>query len=46
MIDHTKSSLSGDRLKQEDMDMDLRAKPFYLNDEQIAWVEQTRDSMG
>ena len=25
--------------------MDLRAKPFYLNDEQIAWVEQTRDSM-
>lgn len=25
--------------------MDLRAKPFYLNDEQVAWVEKTLQSM-
>lgn len=25
--------------------MDLRAKPFYLNDEQLAWVEQTYAEM-
>ena len=25
--------------------VDLKAKPFYLNDEQIKWVEETRDSM-
>lgn len=25
--------------------IDLKAKPFYLSDEDIAWVEKTRDSM-
>ena len=25
--------------------IDLRAKPFYLTDEQIQWVEDTIDSM-
>ena len=25
--------------------VDLKAKPFYLNDEQIKWVEETRDAM-
>ena len=25
--------------------VDLRAKPYYLNDEQIAWVEETLASM-
>ena len=25
--------------------VDLKAKPFYLNDEQIAWVEKTYASM-
>ncbi len=25
--------------------IDLKGKPFYLNDEQIEWVEQTRDTM-
>jgi len=25
--------------------MDLRAKPFYLNDSQIAWVEETLKNM-
>jgi len=27
------------------INIDLKAKPFYLNDEQIRWVEETRDSM-
>ena len=25
--------------------VDLRANPFYLNDEQIAWVNAARDAM-
>lgn len=25
--------------------IDLKAKPFYLNDDQIAWVNETRDNM-
>ncbi len=25
--------------------VDLKSKPFYLNDEQIKWVEETRDAM-
>ena len=27
------------------MRIDLRAKPFFLNDQQIAWVNTTLDSM-
>lgn len=27
------------------MSVDLRAKPFYLNDEQVAWVEKTWEEM-
>ena len=25
--------------------IDLKAKPFYLNDEDIRWVQETKDSM-